>query len=434
MKIKSLLFSLLAIFTFASCDSNDDATNAGNSQPSELKVVVKIPGLNKNTRGFIEAPVEDYTPVITSATVYVQKTDGNVIESKNITFTEGKFNEAQIVTFEAIPLSGSEKVTVSANVTSTDAGKSEVVVLGREVKDIQPSTTNTGIKNVYYMGEASIATSALPGNSDGHKVYEATVDVKALAARVEITDNIKFNKDLVKDLLVDVVTPTNYVNTYGATTKFTPSTNNQGALWLSLTSDNYNTDIMTGGKAIANHIFAGDEQRIAFRIKTTNYEYEKSEDGKGRKVILKKEDGSEYESYIYKATDNKLYVKKDDDKFYECTYNNEGKPIVNTDASTTITSTDNIQTKDNSGFFTMVKFRKLTDNAEVHQGKYEGGFIYKIKFSEIDWNGDGQITDEDAYNPDENGGGTTEPAETADLIVIATIVEWTPENVFPGIE
>lgn len=432
MKLKQLFLAALAVFALSACSNDNDDVDTGKVQPSELKVIVKIPGLENNTKGAIVDPIPntDLSPKITKATVYVLNSTGGEIAKKDVAFTGGDYNSGKAVTFEAIPLGGGEKVVVSANVGAT-AGTSEFTVVGKDVKDIQPvAGGNEGIQNVFYRGEATVVASSLPGNSDGHKVYESTVTVAALAARVEITDNIKFNTDLVKDLFVDVVVPSNYTKEYGATTKVTPNSTAKGDLWLDLTAANYGTDI-TGGKAVANHLFAGDEQRIAFRINANIFNYKKNEDGKAIKITIAARD---IDSYVFLADDGEYYVENNTGDLFGYSENAKGEAVIEDTATSGVTKSTYNTVTEKSGFFTMVNFHKNADNTLIHDGKYLGGIIYKIKFSEIDWNGDGKIDDQDIYNPDENGGGTEEPAETADLIVIATIADWTIENVFPGIE
>lgn len=424
MKIKKILFSGLLILGITAC-INDDSEGP-ITKPSELKIVVQIPGMEdgNKTRGVIEDPVSDLNPIIESATVYVMKGTGlDFIDKKTIVFGENKYNDAYAVTFEAIPLSGNERVVVTGNL-----GK-ETSPVNMKVQQIQPTTEKAGLTNICYRGEEPIKKSQKPGNDDGHAVYEAAVTVEALAARVEMTNNIKYNEDLVKDLFVDVVSPTEYSNTLGSMVKFIPKSSDNGDLWLGLDATQYGS--IAKGKAVANHLFVGDIQKITFRINATIYEYEMDVNGKAIKIT---EASRNIDSYSY--TDGiKKYVKDADGKYFAYEMNNVNSIIIDTDEATKITLKTYNTIDANSGFFTLANFSSSeSEYKEVDGGVYKGGVIYRIQLDKIDWNGNKQIDSGDIYDPNEKGIGSPEPAESADLIVFAEILPWTEKNVFPGVE
>ena len=83
----------------------------------------------------------------------------------------------------------------------------------------------------------------------------------------------------------------------------------------------------------------------------------------------------------------------------------------------------------------MVRFGEGESSlTQIDEGKYKSGVIYKLDFGKMDWNNDGKIDNNDAYNPNDNGEGTPSPSKPTDITVQATVADWTTKNVVPGIE
>ena len=351
----------------------------------------------------------------------------SVVDSKTVDLTD---LQTKKVTFEAISLGGREMVLITANIL--EDGVSAPSYTGRLVKEIQPTAENKGLTNIFYSGTAPIQED-LAASGDGHKNYESTVDIIPAAARVEIGGEVKYNQELVKGLYVDVITPSEYTNSYGDTDKFIPSQDKTGDLWLDLDTDKYLSINDPKQRVAANHLFAGDIQKIAFRLNANIYETKKDDKGSAKKVQL--DDGSSSFLYVLEGSSpesEKLAVLKSDKQLYSYELNKVGEVIIGDSPLTEAKRATYNTVEKNTGFFAFVNF-KSDANGSIDTG-YQAGKIYQINLAQIDWNGNGDFDDEDLYNPEDNGTGTDNPAQAADLTISATVKEWTKEHVTPGIE
>lgn len=142
----------------------------------------------------------------------------------------------------------------------------------------------------------------------------------------------------------------------------------------------------------------------------------------------------------------KLWYVREDDKYFVLTPATDGDYSVLTqkyNKSTTASVPSNLKTYSTvadklAGYFNMVKFAQTINGNEINTSAseyYEAGKIYGVFFDRIDWNGDGVIDGNDKYDPNENGDGSTDPSVfKADVIVSASVLNWTVENTGTVIE
>ena len=78
----------------------------------------------------------------------------------------------------------------------------------------------------------------------------------------------------------------------------------------------------------------------------------------------------------------------------------------------------------------VLQFFNMAGDKLITEGKYTGGKIYKIQLNDLKWG------DSNNYSPDVNTGNPEEPEEKeeADVIVTATVVDWTEQNTTAGLE
>ena len=456
MKIGKLVMVALVALGFSACSNND--TNFDVGKPSELKVSFDVP--KRVTRGVLNEPLTDLIPQLDVVTIYVMRGD-QVVDFKSVSSDELE-NGTNTVTFEAIVLGGKEEVVISANVkdeNSTNVSSNKLV--DRSVKEIQPGFMKSNMGNIYYFGSSPISLKAEEGE-DGHKLHEVSVELQPLAARVEVGGHVKFNTETVKNLTVEVITPDEYIDVYGSKVYYHPSVDDKGPLWLDLdkaSSSGHGYDLIRmrdaeGGlkNVVANHLFSGTRQKISFRINADLYVIDHNEDKTPRHIketaLLKDFDNEELEvdSYVYiaGAADTgeevagiKESIGKDAFQLWRIDRNKEGQLLLLGEAFDGERKVNNTIDDLGLGFFSLVNFSKEVGGKlnPIDKGQYEGGKIYKIDLSEIDWNNDGKFDpEEDLYDPIPNGPGTDNPTESADLIVKATVKAWIIENVVPGIE
>lgn len=444
MNLKSFFAASLAVFGLAACSSNDDNVQLP-AESGSLRIAFSIPS-PASSRGIIEEPVTDVKPIIKTANVYVMRGTA-IVAQKPITLTVGNFGEA---TFEGILVGGNEKVVIAAN------GNEKVADLA--IESFQPSASDAGLKNVYYRSESSL-TSAVKTTVGGKAHYElANVIVNPIAARVELSGKINFDKRLVSQLSVDVVTPNAFTFKYGNPNLYFPKflTGNaadKGMMFVDETSKPgfYNT-IADRSKVIANHMFAGDDQRIAFRVTGSTYVRVKNADGT---FVYLADAAKTYKTPVYKGTNGQMYALPISQaaafaNLKTRTLGQVGSGLVEVTKSAGGYTLGNAITSDvtletavtlggtaKNGFYAFVNFSTASGEilTNIDGGKYAAGSIYKLNFAEVDWNHDGRITEEDVFTPDEDGGGgTEEPSEKADLVVKATVKDWVLKNIVPGVE
>lgn len=411
MKLTKIFYATMAVVSLAACSSNDDNGDF-ISKSGTIDVSVKLP---QQTRGAIGETVPDGTPQVKENGLKAYILRGNTtVQTKVLELNEGAYKG----TISGIALSGSERVVVGINHNRINAE-------GLSVDEIQPAENALGTKaleNVYYYTEPKVLTK------ESDTQYSAEFkDILPVAARVEVSGKIISDEKVVKDGKADVkvIVPNNYSSVYDAGDKTAVKTTNKGSLWYDFSSPNL--DVENNTKVIANHLFAGDEQRIAFQISADIYKLHQIGG-----MNVKVED-----SYVYYATDDQTYLWKSDDKFYKVTFNQDGKAIVeNTPTNGVVLKTTPMVTGNQGGFYALIKFGDSKKDAKP--GEYSAGYVYKINLGKIDWNGDGKYDDTDKFNPldpDGPGPGTVEPTTgDADVSVMATVKEWTLQNVIPGVE
>lgn len=454
MNFKKSLLALTAVFGLAACSSNDKDSQINEATPSDLKVSFTIPTNDLSTRSVVVGPVTNNPAAeIKSANVYVLRGTAVVAERK-IKFTEGEKREGSAV-FENILIGGGETVVISAN------GKHNTIN-NLEVSAIQPTADSEGLGNVYY--RSSTALAAVTPTGDTKKIYALEgIVVSPVAARVELGGSLKIDPTFVDTATVDVVTPSAYTNVYGNKNLFYPQFGadaNQGA--LAITGEDFYAQVSDpASKVIANHLFAGDEQRIVFRIVASTYDVLKT-GTEAIKLNGTTSDSKAYSSYIYQDADGQLYAlplskeeitTKNAEKTFNISTTDSGLQKVKKETVKDINGVDTdkysldgaigddvvLATSETigktNGFYSMVRFGEGESSlTQIDEGKYKSGVIYKLDFGKMDWNNDGKIDNNDAYNPNDNGEGTPSPSKPTDITVQATVADWTTKNVVPGIE
>lgn len=461
MKFKSLLVATIAVAGFTSCSSDDvDGNNSFNGS-NDLEVRVSIP--TAVGRGVIEDGVaNDIAPNLSNIFAYVMRGTSQVAK---LELSKSGSNDKYAATFKDISLNGTERIVVSAN---NHTAKDVVSPQGYNVIDIQSGRFDgkDNVAAIYYFDAANLSDKKSTHTSTSENKTTYTLDnmeLKPQASRVEVSGEVKSSGKLVKSVEVTEITPNNYSKTFGAATRFMAQStgdkvkpskevvlNNLGEL----ANIDFYEAIKTGSKVVANHLFNGDEKRIAFRMNAIIYDVVK--DAEGNRVLPINSSNVVVDSYVYKATVKAegsedvttLYIKEKDndkDKYYALTKKADGELQFNGEKytkSATAAADDLVldtysTVEQGAGYFNMVKFASMNGKViDANASKfYEQGKIYKVFFDKIDWNGDGIVDDSDAYDPEENGDGGTTPSTTqADVVVGAKVMEWTVENTGASIE
>lgn len=454
MKFKSLLVATIAVAGFASCSSDDvDGNNSFNGS-NDLEVRVSVP--TAVGRGVVEDGVANsVAPNLSNIFAYVMRGTSQVAK---LELTKSGSDDKYAATFSDISLNGTERIVVSAN-NHTD--KDVVTPQGYGVLDVQSGKVKgkDNVAAIYYFDAANL-TSAKKSDDKNKTEYKLdNMELRPQASRVEVSGAVKSSDKLVKSVEVTEMTPNNYSETFGAATRFmaqstgntvNPSDKDVKDKLGKLANVGFYADITTGGKVVANHLFNGDEKRIAFRMNAIIYDVVK--DTQGNRVLPINSSNVVVDSYVYKATvkaedskDVTTFYIKDGDKYYALTKKADGELQFNGEkyTKTATAAADDLvldtysTVEQGAGYFNMVKFASM--NGEVIDANaskfYEQGKIYKVFFNKIDWNGDGTVDDNDAYDPEENGDGGTSPSTTqADVVVGAKVMKWTVENTGASIE
>lgn len=428
-----LLFGSIAIAgLLTACNSNDQIQGTVEVE-STLNVEFTLPG-NASSRSVVENPIIEVTPDIRTVHVSVVRGESNTLAKGTITMAEGETSGS--IAFKAIKLGGNETVVITAN------GEDEnTVAQGLSIDKIQPTADKAGLANVFYANKRQLTATDLQ-TLDGVKTYTVDMSLLPVAARVELFGNIAYSDD-VKDLTVNFITPNAYSTNYNVLSTFNSTTATPGSLAIFSTPavpNSFYADIEDGTKAIANHLFVGDQQNIAFRIKATIYDlYENQNTNDYVKVKVGMDGEEEIYSYVYKTAENDLYVAKYEAgvrEYYGITIDEDNQYSISTEKAP---SSLILATETREGFFTLSNF-KISDTTGgnlgviINNGKYQAGKIYKINLAEIDWNNDGKfIEGEDEYDPTENGGGTIEPSVKQGLSVNVTVSNWSIDKIIPGV-
>lgn len=448
MKLKSLFVATVAVAGLASCSSDKIGQDGGVTGSNDIEVSVSVQ--TAATRGAIEEGVGDSpSSSINNVVAYVMKGDKQV-GKMDLAKSGSNFNG----TFQNLTLNGTERVVISAN---NYTGQDVITPQGYNILDVQSSKADGKAKRVaaiYYFDSASLS-EAVKTDGENKRIY--TLDkmvLKPQASRAEVSGTIDFEEKLVKSVDVTEITPNNYSETFGATERFfAQSTGNA----VNVTEDKakatlgklanvgfYDKVKKENTLVVANHLFNGDEKRIAFRMNAIIYDVVKDATGKRVKPVDKS--NTVVDSYVYKSEDlSALYIKVGTE-YFALTEKNDGKLQINgkkynkADAAAVAgLELSTYSTVENgTGYFNLVNFAEMLAGDIIDKNaskEYVQGRIYKVFFNKIDWNGDGVVDGNDKYNPDTNGeGGTTPSASDADVTVGASIMEWKVENTGSSVE
>ena len=440
MKLKNLLIATVAFTGLVACSSDNLNNESGLGESTNVSVRVALPSLE--TRGTIEGDVTSTSPVLGSVSAYVMR--GTTLVSKQNMTLDGQGYKTD---FLNLSLNGTERVVVAAN---SLAGSDIVTPQGYSVYDVQSNGTNN-VGAIYYY-DAKALKDSQKTTEDNKTIF--TVDGMVLepqASRVEVSGTVAFEEKLVKSLSVTELTPNNYSETFGASTRFLamktttiPVTVDDALANLGkLSNVNFYDQIKDKSKVVANHLFNGDEKRVTFRMDATVYDV--LINNKGERVKAVSKENIEFDSYVYQDENDELFVREGD-KYFALTSATDGDYSVLTakyNKATTASVPSNLKTYSTvadklAGYFNMVKFAQTINGNEINTSAseyYEAGKIYGVFFDRIDWNGDGIIDGNDKYDPDKNGDGSTDPSVfKADVVVSANVLSWTIENTGTVIE
>lgn len=438
-----LLTFFVAILALSSC-THDNYNPVNDSTIGSIKVRVAVN--QTKSRSIITTPVTDEKAVLDFITVFIMRGDF-VVAEKNTQV----MNSIAEVDFENVTIGGNETIIVVGN-NNIKSFK------GVEISEIQPTEANTGLDNIYYMGKASLSDiTPILKNKKRYYVVD-NVELQSIAARVEVSGQVRYNKEIVNSLNVDVITPNAYTYIFGNPYKFYPTYSpidqaNPGV--LSIHNTDFYNKISDHKNVVAYHLFIGDEQRIAFRIDAAIYNVLRNSDDTFIMLKGKNDGGYEYTSPIYTDINGNYYVLavgNEDDPARQ-NLNNMGSIekqgaglyhvkkegdtyIVGERISSDIQLAKSSSVLDNKkGFFALVKFGQGDRTGVVDNGVYAGSKIYKIDLGKIDWNGDGKFDEKvDIYDPSIIGEGTENPVEATEVMVEANITDWNIENLAPIIE
>lgn len=280
-----------------------------------------------------------------------------------------------------------------------------------------------GITNSVYSGEDGLGTAT--SDASGKKIYKVDFNMNSLTARLELMGRIGFNKDLVKELNLVAITPIKFREKNLDTKVITPK-DDLNKLWYKAEDSHYtDADGFIGGKALANHLFAGDQLAFSIGIQPTLYVCEKDINKAYVKLKYSGDASDEKYSAVYqdKADSNILYIyNKEENAFYNVTKTGDKYSIGNKAESVNF---ENIKLET-----AVLQFFNMAGDKLITEGKYTGGKIYKIQLNDLKWG------DSNNYSPDVNTGNPEEPEEKeeADVIVTATVVDWTEQNTTAGLE
>ena len=440
MKLKNLLIATVAFTGLVACSSDNLKNESALGESTNVSVRVALPSLE--TRGSIEDKVTSDSPVLGTVSAYVMR--GTTLVSKQNMTQDGAGYKTD---FLNLSLNGTERVVVAAN---SLAGSDVITPQGYSVYDVQSDGTNN-VGAIYYYDAKALKDSEKITH-ENKTIF--TVDGMVLepqASRVEVSGTVAFEEKLVESLTVTELTPNNYSEAFGASSRFLavktttiPVTVEDALANLGkLSNVNFYDQIKDKSKVVANHLFNGDEKRVTFRMDAIVYDV--LVNNKGERVKPVSNGNIEFDSYVYEDVSGALFVKVDNDYFaltpaangdyvvLAAKYNKAATASTPGELKTYSTVVDK-----GAGYFNMVKFAQTINGNEINTSAseyYESGKIYGVFFDKIDWNGDGVIDGNDKYDPDENGDGSTDPSVfKADVIVSATVLNWTIENTGTVIE
>ena len=315
------------------------------------------------------------------------------------------------------------------------------------IESIQASSSQAGLSGAIYQGRA-----AVQANTPNH--YKAAVSLAPIYSRVEISGQIKYDPFYIASLQVEVITPLSYRTTYGDSFVFQPKVSNPGPLWQNLTAEQYGW-LANNEKTQAFHLFEGDPHGISIRLRGKGYMYLLGEDGKPIEQTHTLADGTWLSTYVLKAvataeadlpedTDpNSIFllyeVYEPHRKFVLFATSEQEENILPLDQAnlkeTIQPQFQDIGAEASNGFFNLVNYRtEASGNALVDQGRYQAGKIYQIDLGQIDWDGDGEFTDADQYNPNLHGLGHKEPSGEEGLQTNTKVKGWIVKEYRPHIQ
>lgn len=446
-----------ALLAFTACSNDSDGITPATdveAQVSDIELIVSVPG-TAATRGVLEDGVEVKTASVKGVIAYLMDGETKVgdvfVDKIDAESSAYKLEMKNVSVKDGI----SRLVIIGYN---NDAQKKEA--LNIPIADVQPTGTLKGIANSAYAIDVLLKAqdNNLEGKKTEYKVevgkkgpkttYTVTANMKSIAARVEMSENIQYNKNLVKSAYVSHIIPMGYRDAYkGGNTingtgvkednKTLDVTTNQLAFMLEQPITDW------GKQVVANHLFDGDKQLFNIALTSTLYDCVMSKKNPRAYLTVNVQDivGDVTEENV----ETSVIFKGNDDnkgKFYAVKVSKEGNKVYY--AVEYIAETDtyyakyetplgeevshkNFATKDDIRWFTIGNFNYKDGGENVgKQGIYSGGHIYKLDFSKgLTWKGE----NETEFSPDVDG-GTEEPQVTQIVDILATVkvLDWTEGN------
>lgn len=426
--------SLLLLLAFLTACTKSLETLPAASEPADLDIVLKL----SQTRAW-DAAVDKLSPTLSTVSVSIIDANQQVLERKVFELS-GEEELPLRFTIPNVQLKGTEWVELVANATDQDLD-------ALSIESIQASSSQAGLSGAIYQGRA-----AIQANTPNH--YKAAVSLEPIYSRVEISGQIKYDPFYIASLQVEVITPLSYRTTYGGSYVFQPKVSNPGPLWQNLTAEQYGW-LANNEKVQAFHLFGGDPHGISIRLRGKGYTYVLDDDGNPLKKDYTPDEQNPTPYYVLKAvatTEADLPEDTDPDsifllyevyephrKFVLFATSEQEENILPLDQAnlkeTIQPQFQDIGAEASNGFFNLVNYRTEASGTElVDQGRYQAGKIYQIDLGQIDWDGDGEFTDADQYNPNLHGLGHKEPSGGGGLQTNTKVKGWIVKEYRPHVQ
>ncbi|MGL5261878.1 MAG: hypothetical protein ACRC9P_05790 [Bacteroides sp.] len=431
-KFKSVLLAGAALFTLAACSNDDSGITSevgAEAQMSDLELIVHAPN-STLTRGVLESTVSETKASVDGVVAYLIEGD------RAISTAEAKKNDDNYtLLMKNVPVKeGSTKLVVVGY--NKDEHKKED--LNISIKDVQPTEEAAGIKNSAYVisvplkeTENTNGSSVKVGTSGNKTLYTVEAEMRSITARVEMSGQIKFNEDLVKESYVSHVIPMSYRNSYqGGHT-----INEVGVDLADNSLDGSNPLALKidaaedwEAKVVANHIFDGDKQLFNLALSSTLYDcVMEGKDNSTYTLVAIDSEGKEL-SAIYKDEDGKLYAKNTDGLYCDVKKEEVGEAIsyIPTQDFSISAEDLNLKTKFDVRWFTIGDFSRSEGKELGQRGYYVGGHIYKLDFEKgLTWKGEKA----DEFSPDaDKGSSKPQVTQVVDVLATVKVADWTEAN------
>lgn len=184
MKMKSILLSMLAVATLASCNKEDVTNDGGSNKPQTLTVTLPS---NINTRA-VDDEIAGPMTSVNDAVVFLLNGE-TVVETEEFTSAEVA---AKFKRFEQVS-GGINKVIVLANVqgqetplkalTTGAAVRKYAFTIASQQSSSVSVPAKPGVDHVTLLGEGTPTTTT---PDDGHDYKTVTIDLDAVVARIEV--------------------------------------------------------------------------------------------------------------------------------------------------------------------------------------------------------------------------------------------------------